>query len=127
MLDGSVASLHVLASLLDGPCTIVDETGKALGVPANLAEVLRAAVLSEAAGPADDELSTEEAARMLGVSRPTLIRLLDAESIPYRLTAGQHRRISRRAIAEFRRRDLARQQEALDALAADAEEFGFFD
>jgi excisionase family DNA binding protein len=71
-------------------------------------------------------VSTQDAAKMLGVSRPTLVRLLDSESITYQVTDGGHRRVSRRALAEYRQRDLARRRQALDELAASAEEFGFF-
>ena len=80
------------------------------------------------AGEARD-LTTEEAAKLIGVSRPTLIRLLDSGAIPYRRTNGDqgHRRISRRAVLDHLRVDLARRRQALDELAADAEAFGFFD
>ena len=75
------------------------------------------------------ELTTEEAAKLIGVSRPTLIRLLDIRAIPYRRTNGAHghRRISRRAVLDHLRVDLIRRRHALDELAADAEAFGFFD
>ncbi len=76
-----------------------------------------------------NDLTTAEAAKLIGVSRPTLIRLLDSGAIAYRRTHGDsgHRRISRRVALDYLRADLARRHQALDALAADAEEFGFFD
>ena len=53
-----------------------------------------------------DTLTTEEAARLLGVSRPHLIQLLDSEHIPHRRTRGDsprsHRRIDRTAILELK-------------------------
>jgi excisionase family DNA binding protein len=42
--------------------------------------------------PSDSELSTQQAADMLGVSRPHLIKLLEEGKIPYR-KIGSHRRI----------------------------------
>ena len=75
------------------------------------------------------ELTTEAAATLLGISRPTLIRLLDIGALPYRRTHGTrgHRRIRRSDALSYLSADLEQRREALDNLAADAEEFGFFD
>ncbi|MGH2834455.1 MAG: helix-turn-helix domain-containing protein, partial [Solirubrobacteraceae bacterium] len=55
----------------------------------------------------DEEISSEVAASMLGVSRPHLNELLDIESIPYR-RVGNQRRIRVADIGAFReRRDRA--------------------
>lgn len=55
----------------------------------------------------DEEISSEVAASMLGVSRPHLNELLDIESIPYR-RVGNQRRIRIADIGAFReRRDRA--------------------
>ncbi len=55
----------------------------------------------------DEEVSSEVAASMLGVSRPHLNELLDIESIPYR-RVGNQRRIRVADIRAFReRRDRA--------------------
>lgn len=50
----------------------------------------------------EKELSTTEAAEILGVSRPTLVTLLKQNLIPHRLV-GTHRRVPHAALLEFRK------------------------
>ena len=127
MVD-STASLQRLADVLGAPCRVVGGTqGETFDLAADVRQLLRDAVLAHLAGPADDELSTQEAAKLLGVSRPTLIRMLDAKDIPYRATQGNHRRVPRRALVAYLEKDLERRRKALDDLGASADEFGFFD
>jgi len=69
------------------------------------------------------ELSTTEAADLLGVSRTTLVGLLKDGHIPHR-TVGTHRRVPRAALLEFRKtyvppkdpRPLEERRRALEAL-----------
>lgn len=127
-VSDTVASLQWLVDVLAGPCHVIGGThGEVLDLAADVRQFLQDAVLAHMAGPADDELSTQEAAKLLGVSRPTLIRMLDAKDIPFRATRGNHRRVSRRALMEHLQKDLERRRKALDDLGASADEFGFFD
>jgi excisionase family DNA binding protein len=120
--------LEELMSLLDGDVRLTDSHGHEVLLAADVAEAFQAAVAEMLANDAN-ELTTEEAAKLIGVSRPTLIRLLDAGAIPFRRTHGDsgHRRIARRAALDYLRAELVRRRSALDELAADAEAFGFFD
>lgn len=74
--------------------------------------------------PAQAELTTQQAADALHVSRPFLIGLLDAGHIEYR-TVGTHRRVKAASLIRYLREDDKRRQAAADALTADTRELGF--
>lgn len=51
-----------------------------------------------------ESLSTQQAADLLGISRPHLTMLLDRDRIPYQTTPGGHRRIRRSDIEDYQER-----------------------
>jgi excisionase family DNA binding protein len=76
--------------------------------------------------PVQAELTTQQAADLLNVSRPHLIKLLEQEKIPFR-KVGTHRKVLARDLFAYRdRTDLAR-REGLTRMVADDEEIGLYD
>lgn len=73
--------------------------------------------------PSDEELTTTEAAELLNVSRPHLRKLLDEGEIPYHM-AGTHHRVQRRDVLEYKRRQRSDAEEAMQALADQAQDLG---
>lgn len=65
--------------------------------------------------PAKDLFTSTEAATMLGMSRPTLMKLVDAGTVEY-VRVGSHRRIPMRAIAKYQRERQVEHEEAGAAL-----------
>ena len=118
--------LQALAAMLDGlgaepTTTLSGPNGEHLVLPPEVFEVLRDVVDAMAQGqaltiaPVHQRLSTQEAADLLGVSRPTVVKLLESGEIPFE-QPGRHRRVRLADVLAYRERASVERRGALDRM-----------
>lgn len=102
---------------------------EAIELPAGAVKLLMAVLEDMASGravtilPQSAELTTQQAADVLNVSRPFLIGLLEEKKIPFRMV-GTHRRVRFEDVLRYKEAIDAERRKVLDELAADAQELG---
>lgn len=102
----------------DEPVTLLVEGGpEAIVVPKSVLELLVRVLGSLSAGegitvvPSHAELTTQQAADILNVSRPYLVKLLAEGHIEHR-TVGTHRRVIAQSLMEYMKMDDQRRRQA---------------
>lgn len=124
------AELASLATALQSPAAaLVGPDGSQTPLPDVVYKVLRSVVAAMSQGlaitvaPHNTQLTTQEAADLLGVSRPTLVRLLEDGEIPFELR-GRHRRVMLADVIAYQQRARAKRRATLDEMTRTAAEDG---
>lgn len=73
--------------------------------------------------PDEAEVTTQQAADQLNVSRPYVVKLIEEGALPSR-KVGRFRRILQSDLAAFKRKDDAARKRVVDKLTAEAQELG---
>ncbi len=123
-------TLQVLAGRSPLQLGVLDDpAGRTLQIP-SLAGQMLVRILEEMARgnsmaliPVHAELTTQEAAETLNISRPSLIQLLDEGKIEFR-RVGTHRRVRFDALLAYKRKLEADRRAVLAELAAYDQELG---
>ncbi|UXN59212.1 excisionase family DNA-binding protein [Phyllobacterium zundukense] len=102
---------------------------EAIELPAGAVKLLMAVLEDMASGravtivPQNAELTTQQAADVLNVSRPFLIGLLDERKLPFRMV-GTHRRVRFEDVLNYKEAIDTERRKVLGQLAAEAQELG---
>jgi excisionase family DNA binding protein len=111
---------------------LVGPDGTEIAIPHDVFDALvyGAQALSAGKGvtvaPTDSQLTTQQAADYLGISRPTLIKLLEGGHIPFS-TVGRHRRVMLADIAAYDQQARSERRAALAEMSRDAMADGLFE
>jgi len=70
--------------------------------------------------PVEDEIGTQEAADMLKVSRPYMVKLLDSNALPSR-KVGVQRRVKIQDVLDYKAREKEARIKVLEELAAEGQ------
>jgi excisionase family DNA binding protein len=72
----------------------------------------------------NEAMTTQEAADLLNVSRPHLVKLLETKKIPQLPKVGRHRRVARVAVLKYQRTQDAKRESTLKKLSALSQRHG---
>lgn len=128
--EGQIRELNRMLQV--GSAALVGVDGERVRLPDAVYRLLKEIVRNMQLGraialvPENQQLTTQRAANLLGVSRPHLIKLLEEGALPYH-KAGSHRRIYLKDLREYQRRRNFERKAALDEIAKEAFELGLYD
>lgn len=111
---------------------LIGSGGEEILLPESVYNALRQVIHAMASGkaitivPRDREMTTQEAADFLNVSRPYLIKLLEQGEIPYTMV-GKHRRICSQDVLAYKQQRNVQRRKHLSEFTNFLQEEGFYD
>jgi excisionase family DNA binding protein len=139
LLHAEAAERDVMAALRDllataaeseGVTRVTGPNGETIDLPAPAFEALQAVAQAMASGqtitliPHDQELTTQQAAEILHVSRPHLVKLLERGDLPFH-KVGTHRRVRMQDLIAYRGIRAEERRRQLDELTRLSDELGY--
>lgn len=133
--EEDVASIKNLDSILSSdisPAKLVGTDGKEISIPDAVYSVMRQAIHLMASGhavslvPLERELTSQQAADILNVSRPFLIKLLKQGEIPH-IKVGSHRRIQFKDLMAYKQQRGLKRRQSLQELTQLSQDAGFYE
>ncbi|RCJ14548.1 DNA-binding protein [Nostoc sp. ATCC 43529] len=128
----AIQKLQCILNQKNSELKLVTANNEEITIPDSVYVVLRQVVQVMASGKNvsivthNPELTTQQAADLLNVSRPYLIKLLEQGELPY-ILVGTHRRIKFEDLIKYKQqRDLKRRQ-VLHELITESQELGFYE
>jgi len=121
-----------LARIAGGEACIIGPNGERIGMPASVQRLLSAMVHELARGngvtiaPVHAELTTQQTADLMNVSRPFLVHLLESGAIPFH-RVGTHRSVRLQDVMAYRNARSQERRAALAEMARDAQELGLYE
>jgi excisionase family DNA binding protein len=118
--------------ILEGSAALVGPDNSKIELPPSIYDVLVKVVEQMQEGktiglmPVMEELSTQAAADMLGMSRQFLVRELEAGKIRFHRT-GAHRRVYFKDVLDYKKQRQEQRDSAIDRIAQKSEELGVYD
>ncbi|AGF73023.1 helix-turn-helix domain-containing protein [Corynebacterium halotolerans] len=118
----------------DAPAALLGPDGEQIQLPLEVHELLTRIVAAMARkraitiSPVDRKLTTQEAADHLGISRPTLIKLIDKGEIACeKPTGSRHRRILLADVLDYQKSLNEKRDQVFEEMVNDAEDDGLYD
>jgi excisionase family DNA binding protein len=111
---------------------LVGSNGEEILIPESVYSILRQIVHAMASGQAfsvelhNRELTTQEAAELLKVSRPFFVKLLKEGAIPY-IEVGKHRRVLFQDVITYKEERQVKRRQGMKELSQFLQEEGFYE
>lgn len=128
--EGQIRELRRL--MQSGRAKLVGPDGHQIPLPEPVHDLLLLILKNLQAGkaisiiPEHQQLTTQRAANILGVSRPFLVGLVEKGEIPFHMV-GSHRRIYLRDLLDYKRRRDSARHDAINDMARAEMETGTYD